>query len=93
MPHFGDYQHAIYGAGLRGVVPKVPVDAATLERRAEAAMPAQVLHYVQGGCGDELTQRRNAEAFGHWGMVPRMMVDTAARDLSVTLFGRSLPSP
>ena len=38
MPHFGDYQHAIYGAGLQGVVPTIPVDFATLEQRAEAAM-------------------------------------------------------
>ena len=93
MPHYGDYQHAIYGAALRGVLPKVPVDAATLERRAEAAMPPHVLNYVQGGCGDELTQQRNAETFGHWGMVPRMLVDTTARDLSVQLLGITLPSP
>ena len=93
MPHYGDYQNAIYGAALHGVLPKVPVDAVTLERRAEAAMPAHVLNYVQGGCGDELTQRRNSEAFGHWGMVPRMLVDTAARDLSVELFGLKLPTP
>ena len=93
MAHYGDYQHAIYGAGLRGVLPKVPVDAATLERRAEAAMPRYVLDYVQGGCGDEVTQRRNSDAFAHWGMVPRMMVDTSARDLSVELFELTLPSP
>lgn len=93
MPHYGDYQHAIYGAGLRGVVPTVPVDFATLERRAAAALPSYVLDYVQGGCGDELTQRRNAEAFGHWGMVPRMLVDTSARDLSIELFGLNLPTP
>jgi lactate 2-monooxygenase len=93
MPHYGDYQHAIYGAALRGVLPALPVDAATLERRAEAAMPPHVRDYVQGGCGDELTQRRNAAAFGHWGIVPRMLVDTTARDLSVELFGLRLPSP
>lgn len=93
MPHFGDYQNELYMAGLRGVLPNVPVDAATLEARASAAMPPHVLNYVQGGCGDELTQRRNAEAFGHWGMVPRMMVDASRRDLSVELLGLTLPSP
>ena len=36
MPHYGDYQNAIYLAGLSGVVPKVPVDFATLESRAAA---------------------------------------------------------
>jgi lactate 2-monooxygenase len=93
MPHFGDYQHEIYFAGLSGTVPRFPVDFATLEARAQAAMPPSVLKYVQGGCGDEHTQRANAEAFRHWGIVPRMMVDCTARDLSVKLFGMTLPSP
>ena len=93
MPHHGDYQNAIYGAGLNGVVPTIPVDAAGLEARAAAAMPPHLLGYVQGGCGDELTQRRNAAAFGHWGMVPRMMVDASRRDLSTRAFGRDLPTP
>ncbi|WP_137897507.1 alpha-hydroxy-acid oxidizing protein [Sphingomonas sp. 2SG] len=93
MLHYGDYQNAIYGAGLAGVVPKVPVDFATLEARALAALPPSVRDYVQGGCGDEHTQRTNAEAFRHWGMTPRMMVDCATRDLSVRLCGLTLPSP
>ena len=93
MPHFGDYQNAIYNAGLSGVIPKLPVDYATLEQRASAAMPPSVLGYVQGGCGDEFTQRNNADAFRHWGMTPRMMVDCSRRDLSIDLFGMRLPSP
>ena len=93
MAHYGDLQTAIYGAGLAGIVPEWPVDFATLKARAEAAMPPSVLNYVQGGCGDEWTQDENARAFRHWGMVPRMMVDSARRDLSVRAFGLDLPSP
>ena len=93
MPHYGDYQNAIYGAGLSGVLPKVPVDFATLEARAAAALPPATLTYVQGGCGDEYTQRQNSDAFSHWGMVPRMMVDCRVRDLSIDLLGMKLPSP
>ena len=93
MPHFGDYQNEIYGAGLRGVLPKVPVDYATLVQRATAAMPPHVLNYVQGGCGDEWTQDQNVAAFHHWGMVPRMMVGTTSRDLSTEIFGHSYHSP
>ena len=93
MPNYGDYQTSIYGAGLSGIVPKVPVDFAALEHHGSAALPASVLTYVQGGCGDEHTQRHNADAFRHWGMVPRMMVDCARRDLSIELFGMTLPSP
>lgn len=93
MPHYGDFQNLIYGAGLTGVQPTLPVDFATLKARAEAAMPPSVLNYVQGGCGDEFTQDENARAFHHWGMVPRMMVDCTNRDLSIELFGQKLPSP
>ena len=93
MAHYGDYQNAIYIAGLSGVVPRLPVDFATLEQHAGARMPPAVLNYVQGGCGDEHTQRVNAEAFRHWGIVPRMMVDCRERDLSIELFGMRLPTP
>lgn len=93
MPHYGDLQTQIYGAGLSGVVPTYPVDFATLEKRAQSALPPHVLTYVQGGCGDEWTQDENARAFRHWGMVPRMMVDATHRDLSTEVFGLELPSP
>ena len=93
MAQYGDLQTQIYGAGLSGILPTLPVDFATLERRAQAALPPHVLTYVQGGCGDEFTQDENARAFRHWGMVPRMMVDATRRDLTTNLFGSTLPSP
>lgn len=93
MAHYGDYQNEIYGAGLQGVRPKWPVDFKTLEARAAAAMSPDLLSYVQGGCGDEFTQRRNADAFHDWGVIPRMMVDASKRDLSIELFGLKLPTP
>ena len=93
MQQFGDYQFDIYLAGLRGIQPTLPVDFAGLEARATQALSPQILAYVQGGCGDESTQRYNAEAFANWGLTPRMMVDCSVRDLSVELFGLRLPSP
>lgn len=93
MSHYGDYQTKIYFDGLNGVLPKYPVDFATLKARAESAMSPSMLNYVQGGCGDEYTQDENANAFRKWGMVPRMLVDTTKRDLSINLFGCQLPSP
>jgi lactate 2-monooxygenase len=94
VPAYGDYQNEIYLAGLmRGVRPKLPVDFKTLEQQASAAMPEDVLSYVQGGCGNERTQDVNVSAFDHWGLVPRMMVDASQRDLSVNLLGMKLPTP
>lgn len=91
--HYGDFQMEIYLGGLQGEVPKYPVDFAGLVERATAALSPDVLSYVQGGCGDEVTQDRNAQAFSHWGIIPRMLVDTTHRDLSVSLFGDTLPNP
>lgn len=93
MGHFGDYQNEIYMAGLRGVLPRVPVDFANLVERASRAMPGDVLPYVQGGCGNENTQDRNRSAFDEWGMIPRMLVDTQTRDLSTEIFGHRYHSP
>jgi lactate 2-monooxygenase len=90
---FGDYQNEIYLQGLGGVVPKLPMIFAELEAKAEKALPPSIWSYVAGGAGDERTQRANAEVFRQWGLMPRMFVGAAQRDLSVDLFGLKLPSP
>ncbi|MFE1952644.1 alpha-hydroxy-acid oxidizing protein [Streptomyces sp. NPDC059524] len=92
-PQFGDYQFEIYLNGLSGVTPTLPMDWVSLEQRAQAAMPASIWSYVAGGAGDERTQRANARAFERYGLMPRMMVGAAQRDLSVDLFGLRLASP
>lgn len=92
-PPYGDYQLEIYRAGLRGVLPAFPMAFAELEARAERALPPSVLSYVAGGAGSEHTQRANVSAFRQWGLIPRMLVGAARRDLSVELFGLTLPSP
>jgi isopentenyl diphosphate isomerase/L-lactate dehydrogenase-like FMN-dependent dehydrogenase len=93
QPAFGDYQLEIYGAGLQGVVPAFPMAFAELEARAAHALPPSVLSYVAGGAGSEHTQRANAAAFHQWGLIPRMFVGASRRNLTVKLFGLTLPSP
>ncbi|MCF3119080.1 alpha-hydroxy-acid oxidizing protein [Streptomyces arenae] len=90
---FKDYQDEIYLNGLGGVVPAYPMTYAELEARAHAALPPSVVSYVAGGAGDERTQNANVTAFDGWGLVPRMFVGADRRDLSVDLFGMTLPSP
>jgi lactate 2-monooxygenase len=93
VSNYGDYENEIYGAGLIGVTPDLPMDYAELERRAEHALPDTVLSYVAGGSGDEHTQRANVEAFQHWGLIPRMLAGATERDLSVELWGARWPAP
>ncbi|SFS71020.1 lactate 2-monooxygenase [Saccharopolyspora flava] len=90
---YGDYQLEIYLNGLSGVLPDLPMEFEELEERAKAAMSPSVWSYVHGGAGSERTQRANVSAFDRWGLVPRMFVGAEQRDLSVELFGMTLPSP
>lgn len=90
---YGDFQLEIYLQGLAGVLPTMPMDYATLESKAQHAMPASIWSYVAGGAGDERTQRVNRTAFDRWGLIPRMLNAHRERDLSVDLFGVKLPSP
>jgi lactate 2-monooxygenase len=92
-PGFGDFQNEIYLAGLTGRLPAMPMSYAELERRAAQALPPSVVSYVAGGAGDEATQRANVDAFGRWGLAPRMFVGARERDLSVELFGMRWPAP
>lgn len=90
---FAEYQEALYSQGLRGHQPQYPIAFASLEEKAAAAMPPKVREYVVGGAGDEHTQRANREAFQRRGLYPRMLVAPSERDMSVDLFGITLPSP
>ncbi len=78
---------------MHGVVPKIPIDSATLERKAVAAWPDTIASYVQGGCDDGRLQDLNVAAFRKWGLVPRMLVDGSKRDMSIRLFGMKLSTP
>ncbi|WP_236566764.1 lactate 2-monooxygenase [Nocardia sp. CY41] len=93
MTNFGDYQNEIYFQGLGGVLPDLPMTYAELEAKAQAALPPSIWSYVAGGAGDELTQRANVTAFEKLGLVPRMLRASKTRDLSIQLFGMTLPTP
>ncbi|MEO7059896.1 MAG: alpha-hydroxy-acid oxidizing protein [Lapillicoccus sp.] len=86
-------QNLIYRAGVLGRRPVVPTDPTELESRARRAMSAQAWAYVAGGAGDGATVRANRAAFDRWVIVPRMLRDVSRRDLSVELYGRTLPAP
>jgi lactate 2-monooxygenase len=86
-------QDAIYRAGVQGRRPVVPTDFATLEREARRRARKLGWAYAAGGAGEGATMRANREAFERWKIVPRMLRDVSSRDLTVELFGRTLPAP
>ena len=93
MADFADHYREIYARGLGGEVPSIPVAVPELERRAAEAMDERAANYVFAGAGSEDTIDANREAFRRRRIVPRMLRDVAARDLSTTLLGTAMPAP
>lgn len=93
MPNYGDFQLEIYLGGLGGATPEHPMSYAGMEAAARAALSEEIYSYVSGGAGNEHTQDANVEAFDRYALIPRMLSGAAERDLSVELFGHSLPTP
>jgi isopentenyl diphosphate isomerase/L-lactate dehydrogenase-like FMN-dependent dehydrogenase len=92
-PPFASYQAEIFLRGLAGEVPEHPVALAELARLAQQTGDPQAIDYVAGGAGSEDTMRANEAAFRRWRIVPRMLRDVAARDLSATVLGTPVPAP
>src|SRR5579872_5352679 len=90
---FANFQYEIYGRGLGGERPSLPVALAELEQRAREQLGEEAFGYVAGGAGSEATMRANLEAFGRWQIVPRMLRDVSVRDLGGSVLGTSLPAP
>jgi isopentenyl diphosphate isomerase/L-lactate dehydrogenase-like FMN-dependent dehydrogenase len=86
-------QEWIYREGVSGARPRVPTGPDELERRARRAMSRRADAYVTGGAGAETTMRANRAAFARREIVPRVLRDVGERDLTVELFGRTLPAP
>jgi L-lactate dehydrogenase (cytochrome) len=62
-------------------------------RFARRTLPRAVFDYVDGGTEDEVTMRRNTEAFRELCFRPRMGVWIEEPQLSTTLFGQSVSFP
>jgi L-lactate dehydrogenase (cytochrome) len=64
-----------------------------LRQMARRRLPRGVFDYIDGGADDELSVRRNVEAFRQIEFRPRVLRDVADVDPSTTLLGRALPIP
>jgi L-lactate dehydrogenase (cytochrome) len=88
-----NYQNEIYLAGLGDQKPDQPLAYDALEARAREILEPGPYGYVAGGAGAEDTMRANRDAFKQWRIVPRMLRDTAKRDLSTRIFTTPMPAP
>ncbi|MCS7475560.1 alpha-hydroxy-acid oxidizing protein [Umezawaea endophytica] len=88
-----DAVREIYLAGIGGGTPALTTDLTALEEQARAVMTPAAVGYVLGDAGTGETGRLNRRAYARRHLVPRMLRGAAQRDLSVSLFGRTLSSP
>ena len=71
-------------------------DAITIEdlrERCRKRLPKSLFDWIEGGAGDELGLRRNAEAYRHLSFVPRYLLDVTARSQARELLGTVYDSP
>jgi len=63
------------------------------ERAAQAALGEAAWAYFSGGAGDEVTLRRNTNAWQAWGLAPRVLRDLRGGHTRCQLLGREWPLP
>ena len=69
------------------------LNIADLRAIARRRVPGFVFEYLEGGGEDEVTLRRNREAFAALRFVPRTLIDTSARSLETSILGRPSAAP
>ncbi|MDX1482138.1 MAG: alpha-hydroxy acid oxidase [Woeseiaceae bacterium] len=62
-------------------------------RLAKRRLPAPLFHYIDGGADDEVTLRRNTQAFESVDLVPRVLAGIDSVDLSTRVLGQTLDLP
>ena len=66
---------------------------AELEEKARASIPRAAFDYIAGGAEDEISLRRNREAFDRWALRPRVLVDVSRRDTSTRVLDQPVAMP
>lgn len=60
---------------------------------ARRRLPKPIFHYIDGAADDEVTYRRNTQAYDDVDLVPNILAGVENIDMSVTIFGKKLAMP
>ncbi len=60
---------------------------------AKRNLPWPIFNYMDGGADDELTLRRNTEAFNDYELLPTHLSDISSIDMSTTVLGQKIEWP
>jgi L-lactate dehydrogenase (cytochrome) len=62
-------------------------------RLAKRRLPGPIFHYIDGAADDELTYRRNTQAYESCDLVPNVLAGVETVDLSTTVMGQTIAMP
>ncbi|MBL4819480.1 MAG: alpha-hydroxy-acid oxidizing protein [Gammaproteobacteria bacterium] len=68
-------------------------NTADFRRLAKKRLPSPLFHYIDGGADDEITLRRNTEAFNNVRLIPNALADLSQMDMSTTVLGQKIDWP
>ena len=60
---------------------------------ARRRLPGPIFHYIDGAADDEVTYRRNTEAYERCDLVPNVLAGVETIDMSTTVMGQKLDMP
>ena len=60
---------------------------------ARRRLPGPIFHYIDGAADDEVTYRRNTEAYELCDLVPNVLAGVESIDMSTTVMGQKLMMP
>jgi len=60
---------------------------------AKQRLPYPVFHYIDGAADDEITKRRNTDAFERCDLVPNVLAGVETIDMKTTVMGREIAMP
>ena len=70
-----------------------PITFSDLEKAAKEKLEKGPFGYIQSGAGNEQTLRNNRAAFVQYSIIPRFLRDVSKVDTSISLFGKTFPTP
>ena len=62
-------------------------------RLAKRRLPSPIFNFIDGGAEDEVTLRRNTEAFNQVDLIPHTLAGMETVDMSTTVLGQQLKTP
>ncbi|GAB7364606.1 hypothetical protein MBLNU230_g5411t1 [Neophaeotheca triangularis] len=92
-PEYAQYQRDNFWAKNEGKVAPFNTDPGALEQRAKERLSEGGWYYASSNAGQSNTHLANRQAFFRHKIIPRMLVDTNARDTAHSIWGHKASAP